>query len=389
MPRTKKQHLKQRKDGRFCCLYHGIQFMGNTEDEALQKREEYKRQEAAGLLQQEDPTVSNYAARWLPLHKHDVSTKCYNDYAKQLEALCSVIGEKKMSAVTVDDAALVWKHYSGYSASTIKRSRMLFIALFDTAIENDICRKNPFRAKYAQPPKAPSGSHRNLTDKEIALICNTPHRMQLAAIIMLFAGLRRGEVLALSTDDIDIIKRTITINKAVRYEDNKAIISTPKTAAGIRTVPAISILRKYLSVKRGTGLILSTATSGYMTVTAFKRCWESYLSELSRAANGGIQKRWWGKTKEHKAMLAEGKHIPPYTDINIRPHDLRHTYCTMLRDSGVDMHQAMIWMGHADEKMILHIYDHVSEKRTQNSINQVEKTLQNMQNHMQASDCST
>jgi hypothetical protein len=35
MPRPKKQHLKQRKDGRFCCVYHGKQFMGNTEEEAL------------------------------------------------------------------------------------------------------------------------------------------------------------------------------------------------------------------------------------------------------------------------------------------------------------------------------------------------------------------
>lgn len=360
MPKIKKQHLKQRKDGRYCCLYHGIQFMGNTEDEALSKREEYKRKEAAGLLQQEDPTVSDYAARWLPLHKHDVSTKCYNDYAKQLEALCSVIGSKKMSAVTVDDAALVWKHYSGYSASTVKRSRMLFLALFDTAIENDICRKNPFRAKYAQPPKAPAGTHRALTDEEITLIQTTPHRMQTAALVMLYAGLRRGEVIALSMQDIDLTAGTITIDKAVRFNGNRPVLSSPKTAAGKRSVPVLSVLRPFLSGR--VGLLLSTEKGGMMTDTAFRRCWESYLLHLSRAAGHPV---------------------------SIRPHDLRHTYCTMLRDSGVDMKQAMIWMGHSDEKMILHVYDHVSEKRTQNSIDQVEKTLQNMQNHMQTSNRST
>lgn len=360
MPRQKRQHLKQRKDGRYCCLYHGIQFMGNTEDEALQKREEYKRQEAAGLIRQEDPTVSDYAAKWLPLHKHDVSVKCYNDYAKQLEALCSVIGSKKMSAVTVDDAALVWKHYSGYSASTIKRARMLFLALFDTAIENDLCRKNPFRGKYAQPPKAPSGSHRALTDEEIVLIQSTPHRMQTAALVMLYAGLRRGEVMALSMQDIDMTTGTITVNKAVRFDGNRPVITSPKTTAGIRAVPILSVLRPFLSGR--VGLILSTKEGGAMTDTAFRRCWESYLLHLSNAAGHPI---------------------------SIRPHDLRHTYCTMLRDSGVDMKQAMIWMGHSDEKMILHVYDHVSEKRTQNSIDQVEKTLLNMQNHMQTSDSST
>lgn len=360
MPKPKKQHLKRRKDGRFCAVFMGKQFMGWTEDEVLSEREEYKRQYEAGLIRQENPTVSDYAARWLPLHKHDVSTKCYNDYAKQLEALCSVIGSKKMSAVTVDDAALVWKHYSGYSASTVKRSRMLFLALFDTAIENDICRKNPFRAKYAQPPKAPAGTHRALTDEEITLIQTTPHRMQTAALVMLYAGLRRGEVIALSMQDIDLIAGTITIDKAVRFNGNRPVLSSPKTAAGKRSVPVLSVLRPFLAGR--VGLLLSTEKGGMMTDTAFRRCWESYMLHLSRAAGHPV---------------------------SIRPHDLRHTYCTMLRDSGVDMKQAMIWMGHSDEKMILHVYDHVSEKRTQNSIDQVEKTLQNMQNHMQASDRST
>lgn len=45
MLRVKNQRLKQPVDGRYCCKYHGIQFMGNTEDEALQAREEYKRAE--------------------------------------------------------------------------------------------------------------------------------------------------------------------------------------------------------------------------------------------------------------------------------------------------------------------------------------------------------
>ena len=355
MPRTKKQHLKRRKDGRFCAVFMGKQFMAWTEDEALAQRAEYKRLYEAGLIAEEDPTVAQYAAKWLPLHKHGVSTKCYNDYAKQLEALCSVIGAKKISAVTVDDAALIWKHYSGYSASTIKRARMLFLALFDTAIENNLCRKNPFRAKYAQPPKAPAGSHRALTDEEITLIQSTPHRMQTAALIMLYAGLRRGEVMALSMQDIDLTAGTISVTKAVRFDGNRPVISTPKTAAGIRAVPILSVLRPFLMSR--VGLLLSTQQGGIMTDTAFRRCWESYLLHLSNAAGHPV---------------------------SIRPHDLRHTYCTMLRDSGVDMKQAMIWMGHADEKMILHVYDHVSEKRTKNSIDQVEKTLQNMQNHMQS-----
>lgn len=354
MPRQKKQHLKRRKDGRYKCVYKGIQFMGDTEDEALAKRDAYKRMEQAGAIQTADPTVQEYALKWLPLHKADVSVKTYNDYAKQLETLCAAIGDTKLRAVTVDDAASVWVRYSGYSASTIHRAQILFVGLFDAAVENDIIRKNPFRARYAKPPKSPSGTHRALTDEEISLIRVTPHRMQTAAMIMLYAGLRRGEVMALTMKDIDLTAGTITVNKAVRFDSNRPVISRPKTAAGIRTVPLLSVIKPFL-VDR-VGLILPTATGGMMTDTAFRRCWESYLLHLSRAAGHPV---------------------------SIRPHDLRHTYCTMLRDSGVDMHQAMIWMGHADEKMILRVYDHVTDTRTKNSVDQVEKSLLKVQNEVQ------
>ncbi|MBQ1777247.1 MAG: site-specific integrase [Acidaminococcaceae bacterium] len=356
MPRPKKQVLKARKDGRYCCKYKGIQFMGNSSDEALQARDEYKRLEAAGeAAQLRGPTVGEYILKWLPLHKAGVSDKCYNDYAKQLEALLPIMGDKRLSDVTVDDAAAVWHHFQGYSASTVHRAKMLYVALFETAIENDLCRKNPFKAKHAQPPKAPAGTHRALTDEEMHLIRTTPHRMQLAAMIMMCAGLRRGEVLALTKEDIDLIAGLIHVNKSVRFSGNRPLIVRPKTAAGKRSVPILSILYPFL--KNAPERAAATKAGELMTDTAFRRAWDSYLLHLSRAAGH---------------------------EISIRPHDLRHTYCArFLRDAGVDMKQAMIWMGHADEKMILRIYDHVGERRTRDSINQVENMLNGMQNGMQ------
>ena len=62
---------------------------------------------------------------------------------------------------------------------------------------------------------------------------------------------------------------------------------------------------------------------------------------------------------------------------------IRHTYCTMLRDAGVDMKQAMIWMEHADEKMILRVYDHAGDARARVSLSQMERMLDGMQNGMQ------
>lgn len=357
MPRPKKQQLTQRKDGRYKCVYHSKQFMGLSSDEALAKRDEYIRQLKRQEYIAKSPTVSEYATKWLNLHKSNVSIKCYNDYAKQIEALFPVIGNKRLDKVTVDDAATIWKHYSGYSASTIKRARMLYISMFDTAIENDLCRKNPFRGKFAQPPKAPSGSHRALTDEEVSLILKTQHRIRIPVLIMLYCGLRRGEVMALTPADIQ--DGFLTVNKAVRFDGNTPIIVAPKTASGVRQVPIPSIILPEVlnAVRSNPDVNLCASAHGQtMTDTAWKRAWDGYLHALS--VNAGHP-------------------------VSIQPHDLRHTYCTMLRDAGVDIHQAIVWMGHSDEKMILKVYDHVTDARTQTSIKLLNQSLLKVQNEVQ------
>lgn len=383
--------LKARADGRYACKYKGKFFYGRSPDEAKQARKDYVKQLESGLALRREQTVKDYALKWLPLHKADVSEKCYNDYAKQIEALFPYIGSMLLSQVTVDDAAAVWQHYAGYSASTIRRARMLYIDLFDTAIENDLCRKNPFKSKYNQPPRGSSGSHRALTQEETDLILSTPHRFQLAVLVMLFAGLRRGEVLALSSDDIDLHNNLIYVNKAIRYDSNQPIIADPKTDAGVRTVPILSALRPFLL--HHTGLIAPSAYGVTMSETAFKNAWNSWCRHMELVMNNCKQKRWYFLEPSYRLrdperydkiqqLLMKGKkaeanelRLKDWKEWTVRPHDLRHTYCTMLRDAGVDLKQAMIWMGHADEKMILKIYDHVGEYRTQTSIQQVENLL--------------
>lgn len=398
MAREKKPHLKMRKDGRFACRYKGIWFYGNSDEEALNARTEYKRLEAEGLLQMVNgPTVRQYASKWLPLHKKGVSEKTYNDYAKQIDALIECIGDLPISKVSVDDAKSVYtSHYAAYSESTVKRAKMLFVDLFDTALENDLCRKNPFRSKKAQPDKAEGGSHRAITQEERKLILETEHPFRSAVMVMLYAGLRRGEALALNIDeDVDAGACLIHVRHAVRFENNQPILTAPKTEAGEREVALFSILKNELKEKKG--LLASSKKGTLMSESAFTSAWHSYIHTVECRINGVNQKRWYGRTREHKkrieqaaelrkrGMEEEAKKIdlPPWQHFTVRPHDLRHSYCTMLRDAGVDMKQAMIWMGHADEKMILQIYDHPSEDRYEKSTRQVENMLIGSQNGSQ------
>lgn len=83
-----------------------------------------------------------------------------------------------------------------------------------------------------------------------------------------------------------------------------------------------------------------------MSESAWSRAWESYLYALAVTQNG------------HPRIPRK-----PWETVNIRAHDLRHSFCTMLYDSGVDLKTAMLWMGHADETMTMRVYTHLSDAR--------------------------
>lgn len=347
MPR---QTLKQRPDGRYACKFQNKWFYGYTQGEALAAREAYKRMLESGLVgASENVSVQNYARNWLPVHKANVSSKTYNDCAKALNVLCEFVGDYRLKDVRPTDIKTIYStHYAGMSDSHIRHAKNLFVALFDSAVEDGLCRINPCRSSKAQPHKGTVGTHRAITDEERQLILTTPHRMQPAAMAMLYAGLRRGEALALSIDrDVDFKAMTLTVRQGVHFESNQPIVADHvKTDAGLRTIPMFLPLAAML--KNQHGLLMPNAKGAYCSETAFRRAWDSYMLALSNAA---------GKP------------------IKIQCHDLRHTFCTMLRLAGVDLKTAMLWMGHADESMILKIYDHITDERVRQESEKVSKML--------------
>ena len=109
MPR---QTLKQRKDGRYKCVYKGIQFYGDTQSAALAARDAYKRRE--GQKKPQDMAILTYALRWLPAYKNGVNRKTYNQYAGMLESFCDYVGAgTKIQHITKTDVAEYYNTLSG------------------------------------------------------------------------------------------------------------------------------------------------------------------------------------------------------------------------------------------------------------------------------------
>jgi integrase len=82
-------------------------------------------------------------------------------------------------------------------------------------------------------------------------------------------------------------------------------------------------------------------------------------------AINGVDRRWYGRTREHKAIIAAGGTLPPWVSFTVTPYDLRHSFCTMCRSMQppIELHTVIKWMGHTDATMILHIYDSVTDSR--------------------------
>lgn len=399
-----KQKKQQRSDGRFQAKAHGKYFYSRkSQADADRQAAEYRRQIAAGMsVDARKVTVAQYAMQWLPLHKAHVEERVYNDYAALLDKVLGVIGAIPCMAVLPDDAKRVFVESfpprksstdrKGYSGSTIRKVRMLCVDLFDSAIDNGLCARNPFRAKSAKPEYGEDGSHREITEAERELILSSDHWFKPAVMVMLYAGLRRGEALAVDLDrDVDPSISWLSVHYAVRFDVNQPVLDDPKTDSSKRTVPIFLPLRPYLT---GHGLLVPARRSGReMSESAFRSAWESFVLSVECKLNGVSQKRWYGIDRAAKErdpnkyrqiidLINQGRkdeadaiRLSDWKTFSVRPHDLRHTFCTMCRDAGVDIKQTMLWMGHSDTQMILRIYDHPGTQRAADSIEKVQKKL--------------
>ena len=383
MPREKKPTLKRRKDGRFRCVYHGLQFYGNTPEEAFAARDEYKLSSQKGFSGRS--TVTEYALPWLKRSYPSVADSTYTGLAIHLQHLIDCIGDKPLAEVIPSDLKQVYAtEYRGLSNSYIRSAKQLFCALFDSAQADKLITSNPARDKTAKPGKGKKPKERILTAQQreyIETLC-TDHRIHPAVMAMLYAGLRPQECKALNIDrDVDFKRNTITVNEQVHIDGQKyAVSSELKTGWSKRTIPLFQPLKTALEGR--TGMLITSANGKPVTIQAWKSAWNSYIYDMETAING-ISKRWYGKTKDQK-IKKEAGHLPAWIDFDIVPYTLRHAFCAMIcRDNGVDINTCRRWMGHSDAKMILKVYDSVSADREQTEREKIEKQWIQVQNEVQ------
>ena len=346
-------------------------------------------------LMAENDTFGYWRRNWLKIKKTEASAKWYESceiYAGKLADLENV-KVSKLRAMDLQSLLIdmsLEKNQSGkfYSERTLKITRDIAREILDMAVDNRVIEYNPFsRVKLPKAQREPE-KRQALTTAQQEWIYNTPHRAQLPAMIMMCAGLRRGELLALTWRDIDIEAKTITINKAVEMKSGKpGVKNCGKTDAAMRTVYIPDRLADFLREQPQTTFLVCPAASGnLMTETAWRKLWESYLAELNVRYgdfehNLEYQKRYHEKHPDvdvtilHRPGTRFDPENIPFMIPRITAHWLRHTFITNMYLAGVDVLTAKQQAGHSDIKVTMDIYTHLDSEHQNRSMEKLNDYL--------------
>lgn len=205
---------------------------------------------------------------------------------------------------------------------------------------------------YKKPEKRPLRPE----EKEAMKAAELDPKKRCFISIIYYCGLRKQEALALTPEDFDWDKKTVSITKAWINDVNVPSIKPyPKSANGIRTVPipdvAIPDIKPY--VDQAESYVFRSMNSELMTESAYKRMWQSIICSMNIALGYDPQKK---KDREPKKI----------TDLTA--HIFRHNYCTELcyQIPTISTKMAARLLGDT-EKMVLDVYSHIVEERESTS----------------------
>ncbi|MBQ4444260.1 MAG: site-specific integrase [Clostridia bacterium] len=285
---------------------------------------------------------------WLSVYvKGQVKPRTYTKYSQITKTyIIPHFGEREMESITREDVQVLiyveLRQKTTLSASTINSVINVMNLAFDLAEDLGKITKNPCRKikrlpKVEKKVEAFSLSEQRKIETYITL-ANKPKLYGI--IICLYLGLRIGELLALTWDDIDLHNRTVFISKTIGEHGE---ITPPKTEASIRLLPIpnaiIGVLR---DLKR-------TAICEFVI--------ETKAHQTNIRAYQALFKR----------MLQK---------VGVRPlgfHSLRHTFATRALECGMDFKTLSELMGHANVSITIDRYAHCQMGLKRKSINRLSR----------------
>lgn len=249
---------------------------------------------------------------------------------------------------------------SHLSQSTQNKCWDILNGIFRTAADNGIMMKSPMRKEdkpcCAEPPKEVEPL--SCEQARALLDATRGTRAYTFCFIALATGLRRGEILGLMWEDVDLKSGILTVrhNKAFTATENDAPVTTLlKTDASHRRIPLPDSLRSFLEWERkrsSSPYVLSMENGNSLTKSSFRRMWSAIEVRTARE----------GRPLGSMVSGGRGGPIEVSLDFPCHPHQLRHTCITQWVESGMKIKQVQYLAGHSTLEMTLRVYSHYRQK---------------------------
>ena len=289
---------------------------------------------------------STVAAEWFESIKLQTKESTQNKYYNLLiQYILPLYGEQKLENITYD----VVESYSsflltaggktgdGLSPKTVNDVMMILRSILRFAMRKGMyvpCDGSSVQVKRAAKPI------RVLSQYEQEQLCKhilaEPEGHKIGILICLFTGLRVGEICALRWEDVSFEEQTIHVHHTLQRLQNKSndgtktkiVITTPKSASSIRTIPIpdelLAILAAYQ--KSPTGFLLTNNEKEFVEPRTMQNQFKYLLKE------SGIE------------------------EVNF--HVLRHTFATRCIEVGFDVKSLSEILGHASVNITMNRYVH-------------------------------
>lgn len=285
-------------------------------------------------------TYAQWYERYLSLYKRRLSDKTRESYTRLHVLAAPIIGEMPLEAITPDDiqAALIAVEMQAGSRQA-QLAYTLLHAVFRRAVRSKHLRENPVEA--VDKPEHEGKQGRAIEGDDWQALYPVI-RGNVAFALMAFAGLRRGETLALRRADVDFSAGVLHVCRQRVRVGGQIVTAPPKSAAGTRDVPISPelepILREAVRFLLPNGLLVPIAPET-------------------------LAHKW--RDAQRKAGIAE-----PY-----RLHDLRHTYATRLVLAGVNIRVLQYAIGHASYQLTMQTYTHIGASAAKSELSRVYESL--------------
>lgn len=291
---------------------------GHSATDARAKLEKKIRRVKESSPEAERLTLGVFLDQWLAHKERSVRASTLAAYTRDVGHLRKHLGGVRLSRLTARDVEAAIAVISRPHAAQADKCRRTLKQALRQAVRWELLSRSP--AEHIEPVRQPETVRGVLTPAQVVLLLDAMRGQAYYGIVALaiHSGLRLGELLALRWRDVtaDSVRVTRTVS-----EGAPGGYAPPKTRAGVRTVPVPEAVITALGARgKKDELVFRTGAGTPMS-----------QRNVKRALDAGIVKA--NKEVDRMKELGEGLSLEPLPDLRV--HDLRRTYATMLAARGV------------------------------------------------------